>query len=313
MEFADGGDLYQEVQSRKGSYMDEEHLWNVLVQITRGLGALHELNVLHRDLKSANVFLFKDGRVKLGDLNVSKVAKLGLLYSQAGTPYYASPEVWEERRIDIKSDIWSLGCVVYEAAALKPPFYAPSMESLYTKVMSGRYQPLPAVYSDELHRAVAAMLHLDPIRRPTCADLLSLPAVYRRFAYTRSHVHDSSLLDTITGTGFAQARGRLPHSRYSPEDCTVPLVLPRTQTSNFTVRRDVSPLLRARELTPELTAKQVLKENYGALQPVLRRNVQDMSADMGRNKVLSDCCDQMIGSYQRAQAVLDLLSRPRRL
>lgn len=312
MEFADGGDLYQEVLSRKGAYMDEEHLWSILVQVTRGLGALHGLNILHRDLKSANVFLFKDGRVKLGDLNVSKVAKLGLLYSQAGTPYYASPEVWEERPIDIKSDIWSLGCVIYEAAALKPPFHAPSMESLYTKVMSGRYQPLPVVYSEDLHRAVAAMLHLDPVRRPSCTDLLALPAVYRRFAYIRSYIHDSSLLDTITGTGFVQARGRLPQSRYTAED-SVPPVLPRTLTSNLSVRRDVSPLLRARELTPELTAKQVLKENYGALHPVLPRKIQDRSAEMGRNKVISDCCDQMIGSYQRAQAVLDLLSRRKRL
>ena len=87
-----------------------------------GLRALHSLKIMHRDLKSANVFLFKDGRAKLGDLNVSKIAKAGLGYTQTGTPYYASPEVWMDKPYSNKSDVWSLGCVLYEAICLKPPF-----------------------------------------------------------------------------------------------------------------------------------------------------------------------------------------------
>ena len=79
----------------------------------------------------------KDGRAKLGDLNVSKIAKKGLLYTQTGTPYYASPEVWRDLPYDTKSDIWSLGCVVYEAVALKPPFRAQSMEALNQRVQKG--------------------------------------------------------------------------------------------------------------------------------------------------------------------------------
>lgn len=85
------------------------------------------MNIFHRDLKSANVFNFSDGRSKLGDLNVSKVAKKGLLYTQTGTPYYASPEVWKDQPYDSKSDVWSLGCVIYEMTTLKPPFRAKSM------------------------------------------------------------------------------------------------------------------------------------------------------------------------------------------
>ncbi len=79
----------------------------------------------------------RDGRVKLGDLNVSKIAKKGMLYTQTGTPYYASPEVWRDMPYDAKSDIWSLGCVVYEAASLKPPFRAQSMEALNQRVQKG--------------------------------------------------------------------------------------------------------------------------------------------------------------------------------
>ena len=69
--------------------------------------------MLHRDLKSANVFLNKDDTVKLGYLNVSKVAKRGMARTQTGTPYYTSPEVWKDKPYDSKCDIWSLGCVIY--------------------------------------------------------------------------------------------------------------------------------------------------------------------------------------------------------
>ena len=75
--------------------------------------------------------------MKIGDLNVSKIAKKGLLYTQTGTPYYASPEVWKNKPYDSKSDIWSMGCILYEMAQLKPPFRAENMDSLFKK---GRQQ-----------------------------------------------------------------------------------------------------------------------------------------------------------------------------
>ena len=104
--------------------IDEKDIWRTLIETTRALKILHEKKIFHRDLKSANVFLNRDGSSKLGDLNVSKVAKKGLLYTQTGTPYYASPEVWKDQPYDSKSDIWSLGCVIYEMTTLKPPFRA---------------------------------------------------------------------------------------------------------------------------------------------------------------------------------------------
>ena len=73
---------------------------------------------MHRDIKCANVFLNKDNTVKLGDLNVSKIAKLGIMKTQTGTPYYASPEVWLDKPYTSKCDIWSLGCVIYELTSL---------------------------------------------------------------------------------------------------------------------------------------------------------------------------------------------------
>ena len=130
MEYADNGDLFQKIcdHQKDNSNFPEQDIWRIFIQIVRGLRALHDLNIMHRDLKSANVFLNKDFTVKLGDMNVSKVAnQRGLNYTQTGTPYYASPEVWRDEPYDVKSDIWSLGCVLYEMTSLRPPFQASDM------------------------------------------------------------------------------------------------------------------------------------------------------------------------------------------
>lgn len=80
----------------------------------KGLLTLHQANILHRDIKSANIFLSKDQIIaKLADLNVSKVSTNGMAKTQTGTPFYASPEVWMDKPYNTKCDIWSLGCVLY--------------------------------------------------------------------------------------------------------------------------------------------------------------------------------------------------------
>ena len=111
MEYADGGDLFDKIskhhQLRK--YMKETEIWRIFIQVLEGLACLHQLGIMHRDLKSAKVFLFNDGRAKLGDLNVSKILKNNLSSTQTGTPYYASPEIWKDLPYGYKSDVWSLG------------------------------------------------------------------------------------------------------------------------------------------------------------------------------------------------------------
>jgi NIMA (never in mitosis gene a)-related kinase 1/4/5 len=98
MEYCDDGDLFQKItrHQKEQTYIKEEEVWRMFITVVRGLRSLHEINIFHRDLKSANVFLNKDCTTKMGDMNVSKVAKKGLLYTQTGTPYYASPEVWRD-------------------------------------------------------------------------------------------------------------------------------------------------------------------------------------------------------------------------
>jgi NIMA (never in mitosis gene a)-related kinase len=118
------------------------------------------------------VFLIKNGAAKLGDLNVSKIAKKGMLYTQTGTPYYASPEVWKDCPYDTKSDIWSLGCVLYEAAALRPPFKAQSMEAFNTRVQKGIYPKIPSIYSEEFSEMLKMLLQVNPELRPSCDEIL---------------------------------------------------------------------------------------------------------------------------------------------
>jgi NIMA (never in mitosis gene a)-related kinase len=142
-------------------------VWRILIGAVSALACLHEMRIFHRDIKSANIFLGKDGNSFLGDLNVSKVAKQGLLYTQTGTPYYASPEVWKDQPYDSKSDIWSLGCVFYEVLSLYPPFRAKDMNGLFKKVTDGIFEEPPRTYSSDLTRLITSMIKVNPKDRPT--------------------------------------------------------------------------------------------------------------------------------------------------
>ena len=149
------------------------------MQTLSGLKALHDLNIMHRDIKCANILISGNNQCKLADFNVSKVVKLqdGFLKTQTGTPYYASPEVWRDLPYDFKSDVWSVGCVLYEMCALIPPFKGKNMHVLFKKVTSAHYKPLPNRYSSELREIVEMMLQPNPNLRPNCQQLLRMPAV----------------------------------------------------------------------------------------------------------------------------------------
>ena len=159
--------------------IDEENVWRILLGAVAGLRKLHDMKVYHRDIKSANIFLNRDGKAFLGDMNVSKVAKAGFLYTQTGTPYYASPEVWNDSPYNSKSDIWSMGCVLYETLALVPPFRADDMNALFKKVIKGQYIDPPSIYSRDLKRLIRSMLMVKYELRPSCEQILKSKEVQR--------------------------------------------------------------------------------------------------------------------------------------
>jgi NIMA (never in mitosis gene a)-related kinase len=182
MDLADEGDIESKIQKaiKTGTKISEDLIWSWFVQIIQGLKYLHDNKIMHRDLKCANVFLTKDGTLKLGDLNVSKIVKMGLVYTQTGTPYYASPEVWGDKPYNYKSDLWSVGCILYELCALRPPFKGTSLENLCKNVTRGIYDPIPSIYSKDLSVIVGLLLQVNPSNRPDCALILAHEIVQKK-------------------------------------------------------------------------------------------------------------------------------------
>ena len=182
MEYCGCGDLAQKVEryKRRRQYIDENVIWRYLIQSLKALEHLHEKGICHRDLKTANSFLAEDGAIKIGDMNVSKRLKHGRLQTQIGTPYYMSPEIWSNRPYDWSSDMWSLGCMIYELCALKPPFTGDSFPQLKRSVLAGRYAAIPKKYSEGLGSVISAMLKLSPRERLGAGSLLRHPEVARK-------------------------------------------------------------------------------------------------------------------------------------
>jgi len=136
------------------------------------------LAVHSHSANSVSVFLGEDNSVKLGDFGLSKIMQShDFASTYVGTPFYMSPEICAAERYTLKSDIWSLGCIIYELCSREPPFNAKSHFQLVQKIKEGKVSPLPSVYSPELNAVIKDCLKVNPDRRPDTATLLNLPVV----------------------------------------------------------------------------------------------------------------------------------------
>lgn len=181
MDYAEGGDLHQRVTRTRqaGKTFSEERVLRWLTEATLALKYLHDKHVLHRDLKSQNLFLTSQDRLRIGDFGISKVLESTGAFARTaiGTPYYLSPEICLERPYSFSSDIWALGCVLYELAALRVPFDAQSLQKLVQKITRGPAPVLPSAYSQELKQLSGDLLHRDESQRPSASDILQRPIV----------------------------------------------------------------------------------------------------------------------------------------
>lgn len=107
--------------------MSEKQLWLFVRELCSAVEHMHSHRIVHRDLKSLNVFLTADGHIKIGDLGLGRLLQgdRHLMESRVGTPLYLSPELVRRQPYDYKVDVWSLGCLIYSLAALRPPFEVP--------------------------------------------------------------------------------------------------------------------------------------------------------------------------------------------
>ncbi|XP_044139477.1 serine/threonine-protein kinase Nek5 isoform X8 [Bufo gargarizans] len=186
MEYCDGGDLMKRIDQQRGVLFNEDQILNWFVQISLGLKHIHDRKVLHRDIKAQNIFLANNGTLpKLGDFGIARMLNntMELARTCVGTPYYLSPEICENRPYNNKTDIWSLGCVLYELCTLKHPFEENNLKQLVLRICRGRYEPLSPKYSYDLRALISQLFKISPRDRPSITSILKKPFLERRIPH----------------------------------------------------------------------------------------------------------------------------------
>uniref|UniRef100_A0A669BDD9 Serine/threonine-protein kinase Nek4 n=1 Tax=Oreochromis niloticus TaxID=8128 RepID=A0A669BDD9_ORENI len=184
MGFCEGGDLYHRLKQQKGELLPERQVVEWFVQIAMALQYLHERNILHRDLKTQNIFLTKTNIIKVGDLGIARVLENqnDMASTLIGTPYYMSPELFSNKPYNHKSDVWALGCCVYEMSTLKHAFNAKDMNSLVYRIVEGKLPQMPSKYEPQLGDLIKSMLSKRPEDRPDVKLILRQPYIKRQIA-----------------------------------------------------------------------------------------------------------------------------------
>lgn len=178
MEYADGGDLSSRIKERKKKepveLFDPQLCMFWFLQIAMALKYLHDKHILHRDLKTANIFLTSKNVVKLGDFGISTVLQntMACAKTVCGTPYYFSPELCQSKPYNNKSDVWALGVLFYEMLTLSRPFNAKSLKELLKKILVGQYEPLAPSIPVEMRSLCSSLLQVNPVQRPSINRVL---------------------------------------------------------------------------------------------------------------------------------------------
>ena len=174
--FCEGGDIYNKIQKQNGEYFKEDQILNWMVQILLGLNYIHKNGIIHRDIKPQNIFIQNSHIICIGDFGIAKIInqiQTQTMTSIIGTPLYMSPESFNEPNSkNLASDIWSMGCCLYEICNLKHAFGADRLESVFCKVREGKHPPVNKKYSSELRNIIESMLSVKPSDRPTIPHLL---------------------------------------------------------------------------------------------------------------------------------------------
>jgi serine/threonine protein kinase len=150
-----------------------------MAQITLGVMAMHSKNILHRDIKTQNIFIAKNDILKLGDFGISK--ELNTINAKAqtscGTPYFMPPEVCKGHAYDNKADVWAVGVILYELITLKKPFDSDSINGVFEKIINQQLDPLPADVDVDLKMLISSLLKKENDKRPSIFDVANIPCI----------------------------------------------------------------------------------------------------------------------------------------
>ncbi|XP_061683147.1 serine/threonine-protein kinase Nek3 isoform X2 [Syngnathoides biaculeatus] len=253
MEYCSGGDLLHKIRQQKNKHFHVDDILKWFAQMCAAGTHIHDKRVLHRDLKSKNIFLTDNGTVKLGDFGSACVLNSSKAYARTyvGTPYYVAPEIWDNKPYNNKSDVWSLGCVLYELCTLRHPFQAPSWKSLILKVCRGAYPPLPGHLPIELQLLLRQMFKTDPRDRPSLRTILTS---HRASRLLRAHLPSEAIQATERGRRWnSDKRKKVPQGLQGKS-----LIQTTTLEGAEVHAEDRAPALRRRWAEPSETALQML-------------------------------------------------------
>lgn len=199
MEFVDGETLKNRIDQ---SPLKIKEAFDIAVQIAHGLQEAHEKGIVHRDVKSANVMITEKGDVKIMDFGLAKIAKGSALLTKQGTTLgtiaYMSPEQARGEKIDRRTDIWSLGVILYEMIAGHLPFKGDFEQAIVYSLLNEEPQPLTALRSGvplDLERVISKAMAKDPSHRYQHADEFAVDLKTIRAATpSTSKIQSSSIM-----------------------------------------------------------------------------------------------------------------------
>ncbi|NWI51358.1 NEK11 kinase, partial [Calyptomena viridis] len=282
-EYCEGGDLDYKIQEYKdsGKIFTQSQVVDWFIQLLLGVNYMHERRILHRDLKAKNIFL-KDNLLKIGDFGVSclLMGSCDLATTFTGTPYYMSPEVLKHQGYNTKSDIWSLGCILYEMCCMNHAFTGQNFLSVVLKIVEGDTPSLPDRYPSQLNAVLCSMLNKNPSLRPAAAEILKTPYIEDQlkkiqYKFTNVTVKDKAFnwqKETVPIFGAVQ---RKVHLQTLQELSEVQKMTPRE-------RMRLRKLNAADEKAKKLKqlAEEKYQENVKRMQEFRSRNFQQLNVNV---------------------------------
>nr|XP_045241079.1 serine/threonine-protein kinase Nek11 isoform X2 [Macaca fascicularis] len=282
-EYCEGRDLDYKIQEYKeaGKIFPDNQIIEWFIQLLLGVDYMHERRILHRDLKSKNIFL-KNNLLKIGDFGVSRLlmGSCDLATTLTGTPHYMSPEALKHQGYDTKSDIWSLACILYEMCCMNHAFAGSNFLSIVLKIVEGDTPSLPERYPKELNAIMESMLNKNPSLRPSAIEILKIPYIDEQLQHLMCRHSEMTLEDK--NLDCQKEAARLINTMQKRIHLQTLRALSEVQKMTPRERMRLRKLQAADEKARKLKkiVEEKYEENSKRMQELRSRNFQQLSVDV---------------------------------